>query len=52
MVEENNFRLVFRPTKPQLKRFNNLMSTGHFVTMSDLLRQILEIGLDELEKNK
>ena len=51
MVEENVFRFIFRPTTQQITRFNKLMSTGRFKHMSELLRRIMEIGMDDLEKD-
>ena len=53
MTEENNQRIIFRPTGQQHKRLNQLFSTsGRYKHMSELLRHILEIGLDELEKTR
>lgn len=51
MDEESNVRLVFRPTKEQYKRLHNLfLKAGQYKHMSELLRRILEIGLDNLEE--
>lgn len=48
-VDENNYRLVFRPTQDQYDRIQKLMVTGRFKHLSELLRQMTNIGLDELE---
>ena len=48
-VEENNMRFIFRPTQDQYDRVQKLMTSGKYKTQSELLRQILNIGLDKLE---
>ena len=50
MTEENNLRIVFRPTMVQHKRLNALMGSGKYKHLSELIRHILEIGMDELEE--
>jgi len=53
MNEEANTRIVFRPTEEQYKRLNKIFTnSGRYKHMSELLRHILEIGLDDLEKHK
>ena len=47
-VDENNMRIIFRPTQIQYDRVQKLMTTGRYRTQSELLRQILNIGLDKL----
>lgn len=49
---ENNMRLIFRPTDEQTKRFNKIFKEGtdRYKTKSELLRDILNIGLDKLEE--
>lgn len=51
MTDENNLRIIFRPTKMQYDRMQNIyISSGRYKHLSELLRHIMEIGLDELEK--
>jgi len=50
MTEENNYREIFRPSIQIKKRLDKLMASGHFKHRSELLRRIMEIGLDDLEK--
>jgi len=52
MTEEQiNTRLIFRPTEGQYKRLNKVFSkSDRYKHMSELLRHIVEIGLNELEK--
>jgi len=54
MNEENgipeNLRIVFRPTDEQYRRIMVIMGLGKFKHMSELIRHVLEIGLDDLEK--
>lgn len=47
--EENNMRIIFRPTQMQYDRVQKLMTSGNYKTQSELLRRILNIGLDKLE---
>jgi len=50
MTEEQNTRIVFRPTDEQYKRLNKVfLEAGRYKHMSELLRHIMEIGLNELE---
>lgn len=50
MTGENNLRIIFRPTKEIQIRIDNLLSQGRFKTQSELIRNALWIGLNELEK--
>lgn len=43
-------RISFRPTEKQVKRLDELMKSGRYKHQSELLRHILEIGMDGLEK--
>ena len=45
-----NLRIVFRPTDVQYKRLMKLMALGKYKHLSELIRHIVEIGLDALEK--
>lgn len=48
---DNDTRLVFRATNTQYERLNKFfMKSGQYQHMSELLRRILEIGLDKLEE--
>ncbi len=49
-VDENNLRLVVRPTQDQYDRIQKLMATRRFKHLSELLRQMINIGLDKLEE--
>ena len=47
----NNLRLIFRPTKKQYDRLQKVYTeSGRYKHLSELLRHIVEIGLDELEE--
>ncbi len=51
MTEDQDARLIFRPTKTQYDRVNKLFTdSGRYKHLSELLRHITEIGLDELEE--
>jgi len=51
--ETNNMRIVFRPTKQQYDRLYNMLNTsGRYKHLSELIRHIVEIGLNELEEKK
>lgn len=50
MEMDNNTRIIFRPTGMQYKRLGKMLASGHYKHMSELIRSILEIGLDALEK--
>lgn len=52
MTDDNeNNRIIFRPTEQQYKRINNLfMASGRYKTMSEMLRHMTEISLEVLEK--
>jgi len=51
MSGETDERIIFRPTKNQYKRLNKLFKEAdRYKHLSELLRHILEIGLNELEK--
>ena len=50
MTTDDNQRIIFRPTGQQYKRLNKIFSeSGRYKHMSELLRHIMEIGLNELE---
>ena len=49
---ENNMRLIFRPTTEQYQRIHELMDTGRYKTLSEILRQALNYGLDRIEKEE
>ena len=51
MTDDNDMRIVFRPTNEQHKRLNNVfMKSGRFKHMSEMMRYIVEIGLKKLEE--
>lgn len=51
MLEENEKRIIFRPTEKQLKRIDTVFKkTGRYRTLSEMYRHIFEIGLDKLEE--
>ena len=51
--EQNDTRIVFRPTNEQYKRLSNLfLKSGRYKHLSELLRHLLEIGLDKLEEKE
>jgi len=55
MVEEqeydNDTRLVFRPTKEMYNRlYNLLLNSGQYKHLSEVIRHIISVGLDEIEK--
>jgi len=50
-TDENNLRIIFRPTKIQYDRIQKLLvDSGRYKHLSELIRHLVEIGLDELEK--
>jgi len=51
MIKENDNeddRIIFRPSEDQKKKIKKLMLTGKYRTLSELYRQLFTIGL----KNK
>jgi len=51
MTDENNMRIIFRPTKKQYDRMQKIyIDSGRYKHLSELLRHIMEIGLDDLER--
>jgi len=48
----DNLRIVFRPTETQYKRLQKIYADGtrKYKHLSEVIRHIMEIGLDELEK--
>lgn len=50
MTDDNNYRLIFRPTKIQYDRINTIyMNSGRYKHLSELLRHIVEEGLEKIE---
>jgi Arc/MetJ-type ribon-helix-helix transcriptional regulator len=43
-------RIIFRPTAEQVTRLDAIVNCGQYRTKSEVLRRILTIGLDKLEK--
>jgi len=43
-------RIIFRPTAEQLTKLKAIVNCGQYRTRSEVLRRILTIGLDVLEK--
>ena len=50
MSDEENMRLIFRPTSEQYNRIQNMLNSGRYKHLSEILRQCVNIGLDQLEK--
>ena len=50
MNDNNNMRLIFRPTKEQYKRIQQIYNQGRYKHISELLRHALNIGLDQMEE--
>jgi len=46
----NKERIIFRPTTTQIQRLKTLQETGRYQTKSELIRHLLNKGLDSLEK--
>jgi len=46
----NNMRLVFRPTTNQYTRLQKIYNQGRFKHLSELIRHILNLGLDKFEE--
>lgn len=44
------YRLIFRPTDKQYKRLQKIFNKGYWKTLSECLRNCLEVGLNDLEK--
>jgi len=43
-------RIIFRPSKDQLNKIEMLMETGRYKTLSELYRQLFNIGIKEKMK--
>jgi len=39
-------RIIFRPSKDQLNKIEMLMETGRYKTLSELIRHLINIGID------
>jgi len=55
MLEEKDYnddtRLVFRPTKEIHNRlYNLLLNSGQYKHLSEVIRHVISVGLDEVEK--
>lgn len=48
-VNVNSERIIFRPAQAQIKRLHKLEQTGKYKTKSELIRRLLNVGLDVLE---
>jgi len=46
----NRERIIFRPTTYQIQRLHQLTKTERYKTKSELIRHLLNKGLDALEK--
>ena len=49
-VEENNMRIIFRPTKEINDRIQQLLTKGRFKSISDIVRNAIWLGLNQLEE--
>jgi Arc/MetJ-type ribon-helix-helix transcriptional regulator len=45
----NSERIIFRPAPAQIKRLHKLEESGKYKTRSELIRRLLNVGLDILE---
>ena len=43
-------RIIFRPSKDQIRKIDKLMSTGEYKTFSELYRQLFTLGIKEKMK--
>lgn len=51
--DENDLRIVFRPTTKQYSRISNIyLNSGRYKHLSELMRELVEIGLNKLEEDK
>jgi Arc/MetJ-type ribon-helix-helix transcriptional regulator len=48
-IETKENRITFRPTKKVEYQISRMMKTGRWFSKSDLIRQAIWIGLNELE---
>ena len=50
MTNDNDnelYRIIFRPSKDQENKIRGLMSTGKYRTLSELIRQLVNIGIEK-----
>ena len=40
-------RIIFRPSSDQTNKIEMLMETGRYKTLSELIRQLVNIGIDK-----
>ena len=52
MNDDSNMRLVFRPTTEQYNKLQTVMESGKYKHLSELLRHLINIGLEKLERKK
>lgn len=52
MTDENNMRLIVRPTTDQYNRLQKIYETGRYKHLSELLRHIINIGLEHIESKE
>ena len=52
MNDDSNMRLVFRPTIEQYNKLQTVMESGKYKHLSELLRHLINIGLEKLERKK
>ena len=51
-IETNtNMRWIFRPTNDQIARAQEIMQTDRYRNFSELLRQAMTIGFDQIQKD-
>ena len=46
----NEDRIIFRASRDQLNKIEMLMETGRYKTLSELVRQLVNIGIDKKMK--
>lgn len=51
-AETKENRITFRPTKKVEYKISRLMKTGRWFSKSDLIRQAIWLGLNELDGEK
>jgi len=49
--ETNPLRWIVRPTPDQMQRRNEIMSSDRYRNFSELLRQAINIGFDQIQKD-
>lgn len=52
MKDEKDSRITFRPTKKVEYHISRLMKSGRWFSKSDLIRQAIWLGLNQLEGEK